>query len=553
MLVLALVITRPLYRSLGSGLPLGTQPVATVPLFNLWTLWWNCDRLERGLTGYWQAPIFHPTDGTFAFSEPQPPLLAVAPVVRTTGNLLLAYNVYLLGSLMLNGYVMTVLLRRNTCGVWLAALGGGMGVLLPFVHWQLGVLQLVPVWGVLWVCLALQDFGVSPTARRGALLGCAFGVNYWLCNYYGLFLSVLLVFAGPVVLWGRGLLRWRTWAAIGVSLLVAALLCGPIVWAQLHYILRHDFSRNIALYMNLSSTIEEFLTPWGINRLGTNRLVPDFNVPRQLSTGHLKSLLALVGLFAGVWHRPWRRRTLFWGVLLAGGLLFACGAHIPTPLGTVHQLLAQHWPGFAHIRTLYRFAVFAQLASIVLACIGLTALFSWTRRWSGWRGWLALTAFAAFGLVTTFEVHPPPARLFIVPSATTASHWARWLRDHTPADAVIAHFPFPSDISEEAYLRTTLAMYWQTVHRRRMVNGYSGFFPQSSFDMQDAVDIFPDGASVVRLRISGVRYCVLDLGALPAGLRAALDDWPEDLRLAYADPRGTIVIYEILPVEKASQ
>ena len=30
----------------------------TVSRLNLWTLWWNSERLLHGYRGYWQAPIF---------------------------------------------------------------------------------------------------------------------------------------------------------------------------------------------------------------------------------------------------------------------------------------------------------------------------------------------------------------------------------------------------------------------------------------------------------------------------------------------------------------
>ena len=56
----AVALTWPLALQPTSGIPLGTEKVATVPLFNLWTLAWNVESLGRGYEGYWQAPIFHP-------------------------------------------------------------------------------------------------------------------------------------------------------------------------------------------------------------------------------------------------------------------------------------------------------------------------------------------------------------------------------------------------------------------------------------------------------------------------------------------------------------
>src|SRR5688500_8761731 len=69
-LVAAIVATWPLLPSIASALPLGTEHEATVPLFNLWTLWWDADRVPHGFRGLWNAPIFHPLEGTFTFSEP---------------------------------------------------------------------------------------------------------------------------------------------------------------------------------------------------------------------------------------------------------------------------------------------------------------------------------------------------------------------------------------------------------------------------------------------------------------------------------------------------
>jgi len=57
---LAVVWTWPLALHATTHLPLGTESSATVPLFNLWTLRWNADRLAHGYAGYWDAPIFFP-------------------------------------------------------------------------------------------------------------------------------------------------------------------------------------------------------------------------------------------------------------------------------------------------------------------------------------------------------------------------------------------------------------------------------------------------------------------------------------------------------------
>ena len=98
-LVLAVAATWPLARNLDDTLPLGTEPVASVPLFNLWTLWWNADRALHLGADYWDAPIFFPAESAFAFSEAQPTTVVVAPLVWASETPAAAYNVYLPGAL----------------------------------------------------------------------------------------------------------------------------------------------------------------------------------------------------------------------------------------------------------------------------------------------------------------------------------------------------------------------------------------------------------------------------------------------------------------------
>lgn len=48
----ALVSTWPLVLHLPTAVPLGTEQEPTVPIFNIWTLWWTADRVAHGFTHY---------------------------------------------------------------------------------------------------------------------------------------------------------------------------------------------------------------------------------------------------------------------------------------------------------------------------------------------------------------------------------------------------------------------------------------------------------------------------------------------------------------------
>src|SRR3989442_2198479 len=101
----ALVQTAPLVLPRTPHIPFGNYPAATVPRLNLWTLWWNSERLLHGYRGYWQAPIFYPEPYAFAYSEPQWLTgVAASSFWWTSGSPALAYNPCLLIGFPLNGW-----------------------------------------------------------------------------------------------------------------------------------------------------------------------------------------------------------------------------------------------------------------------------------------------------------------------------------------------------------------------------------------------------------------------------------------------------------------
>lgn len=119
----AVWVTWPLALTATTSFPIGLLGADTVPLLNLWTMWWNSDRLRHGLSGYWNAPLFYPAQNTFALSEPQPVTLIVAPVIWLTGSRVLAYNCYLWLSLIFNGLFAERLLRVAGVSRCVALLG----------------------------------------------------------------------------------------------------------------------------------------------------------------------------------------------------------------------------------------------------------------------------------------------------------------------------------------------------------------------------------------------------------------------------------------------
>ena len=586
-LVLALVATRPLVMWLGSHIPYGCESEATVPLLNLWTLWWNADRAASGFQEYWTAPIFHPTRGTFAFSEAQPTMLVVAPLVWLTGNRVLAYNVYQLVILTLNGWTAERLLRRVGHRPWLACCGGVMCELLPFVWWQLGVVQLTTVFGIVWTVSALWELFqpercLSPALNDevrlstrstgwhglnhvGVRLGGAFGLTYWMCNYWGLFLSLILIPAS-VTLWNGRLLRLHFWRDLFVASVIAGLMILPIASIQRSLSKSHTWQRDGSLIVSLSAHPRDLTdTPWP-------GFVPGLEHPEAtrrdvwpLGGGGLKLLLAPIGLIAALTTRGRRRWGLFataFGLIAFGlslGPTYRFAEYLPWGLAgeSPYEWLQRLVPGFSLIRSPFRFVLFVQLAAVWLSIETLDLLDP--RRWqraaasvdsSGlndgavesrppcaapcWSRptllfWLWRVPLVAASLLVTLEVVPPKQALHECRSARDLPVWVMWLRDVPPSEEPIACLPFPSGYTVRNYLETTEWMYWSTFHHHPLVNGYSGFFPQEfleikegleQFDragaetvngsVQPALKLYPwNNAGLTKLNASGAEYVVV--------------------------------------------
>lgn len=590
-LLLAVATTRPLLNSWKVAIPLATEPVATVPLFNLWTLGWNINRLEAGLRGYWDAPIFAPAEDAFAFSEPQPLMMLMAPVVWCGGSLAMAYNLYLWLGLALTGLVTSRLVWGLTRSWYAAWTGGAMMVLLPYVHWQLGVVQLVPMFGVVWTIHALWKFGESPSILRSLLLGTAFAVTYFLCNYYGLFLSLLLILSGGWLL-GKNLCIWRTWLKLFPGAAWCLLWIGPMILHQRHVAKQHDWIRPPDLIQQQSAKWGDFTaTPWP-QLLPIREIVSDQRSGWTLSPGYLKMGLAAFGLVWGLYVASLRRMTLFLFTFIVMGLLLAMGPNFQVRDWVPYDWLRAHYPGLSMARNVFRFVVFAQVGVVLLAALGLDGL---SRRplfvlfnlgqliWQSLKVpiWLLLNKRTKLGnslesradgdeaaesmssrfeprfekpfvllmglsFLAIIEVWPAPQKLYYPPTIGEEYGWLDWIKENTEPDDVLACIPFANGINVEHYLGTTEWMYYGLQHGRPIANGYSGFFPEPALVLKESMAAFPDEKSLQLLERTGVRYCVVYWGTFE---RQAIEDRPlasKKLQWQFTDYEAEVDIYRFL-------
>ncbi|MCI0409916.1 MAG: hypothetical protein L0191_15370, partial [Acidobacteria bacterium] len=465
----ALVATWPLLFHPTTAIPLGTEREATVPLFNLWSLWWTADRLAHGFAHYWDAPFFYPNKGVLAYSEPQTLTgLLVAPLWALGAPPALIYNVAFWALLTLNGLFAYRLARALDLPSLPALLGSVLTVTLPFVASLFGVLPFIATFGMLWTLEGLVRFGKDGTIRSAIWGASGFVATYLTCQQYALLFALFAAAAGLVALAQQ---RFGVNAA-GKLIAVSVVMCLVIsLWAspalRVHASL--GFHRPELIVQALSARPRDFLTRPATALLGyPPRSLAD---TAGLFPGGVLLGLAVAGTALGIRDPRWRRWATYMSAGAVAAMLLAAGLNLNLagwrPFATLRLVV----PGIDRVRSPFRFVAIGQLFLPILAAMALTR----ARQYLGPTRSAFVMVF--LGLLAAGENLSVPAPQVRIP-LTPRTPWTAWLRAQ-PEDTVVAHVPFPGGLHVSDYEIEAWRMFAQIDHRKPMVNGYSGYFPQA--------------------------------------------------------------------------
>ncbi|MGF1504535.1 MAG: hypothetical protein ACFB51_05280 [Anaerolineae bacterium] len=512
-------LTWPLISVAPTHLPLGTETSATVPLFNLWTLRWTAANL--GTAGYWHAPIFYPAEGAFAFSEPQLPTgLAFAVLQWITNNPILSYNLLLLLILTLNGWAFYHFGKARDIPEGAAVLAGILGIGLPFVFNELGVLQLTVLFPAVFAARTVTRMAAEPSTDKGLTLGLWIALTYLMTGYYGLMLVLLLpVFTAGVVRFEA--LDRRHFLAVGLSLGAATLMIAPVATIQATH--TQQFTRSEESIQRNSAELANYTQPDDA-ALRAHVLPTQPPDGQPLYPGTVLLQLAAVG---AICHAD-RRMAGFLVVGAVLALLLSLGLNLRLGVWRPYALLIDIMPGFDRLRSPFRFAAFVQLFLLMLATLGLDVL--WQQRFGPALCLLLVMA-------GTLETARVPLQMEAVPELQP--DWAERL----PADAVVALIPFPNSGRTPAYEQTALAM--NQAFGVPMVNGYSGFFPTGYRLLFDSMESFPDGFTSSRLQRTGVTYLAVDSDWLSVERHEILHEL--GFELVFADTDRALYVFDQSP------
>lgn len=499
---------------------------STVPLFNAWTMVWNAVQIRDGFDRYWDAPIFFPHRGTFAYSEPQPATVLMAPLILIFGSPALACNVWLVLSLTLNGLLTGRLLRQLQVCELAGIATSAAAVLLPMVHDQLDVLQLVPLWPTLWTLTAVMNLRrtaleavTAPASyRRCVKAGAEAGVACFCvaaCSiHHWLFLMLLLGFCGWMMVPWFQLRQW--WPGAVAALCVSGVLILPVLIPMTKILHGSHYKRQESTILALSARADDLL------KVSSGALLQIPGITTQgswfLCPGWARTAMAAIavcGLLKTQSQVP-RPEVCFLLSLAIASAVFSMGVNLQIGTWKPWITLSTYLPGFSSIRSVFRFGYFYQLSILLMSGTGLNLLTERLQH-ASFAPALRNSVLICLAAFMIFEVLPGDLRPVHVPRNHDTHPGLDHVSDRLLQNKGVLLLPYPQGSGVDQYETTTRWMICCTLRRIPIMNGYSGFFPQPHFRLQQLLQsgtLTPECLSF--LRASGIEYVVAFPGTPPA-------------------------------------
>lgn len=457
------------------------------PLFSMWRMAWVPHQLATNPSHLFDANIFYPERATLTYSDSIIlPALTAAPLLLVGVSVQIAYTVLFLSSFVVTGIATYLLARAWAMGpvaAWTAAM---MFAFYPlrldhYSHLEIQMVQWMPI-----VLLAVHRVLGTGRPRFAVYLALALGAQWYSCMYYGLFLTVYAgVFAAVLaVAWQ---VRLRSIGLAAAGLVAGVALAGPLAAAYGGSQQARGI-RSVGAVQFFSAEPIDYLKP----------------TPRSAVYGH-------------VWKRPPSpERELFPGI---APVVLAVAAAVPPLSATRLALIAAglvafdgslglngHWwrPAYDHVGAIQSMRVparFALLVGLTLALLAGTTVDRLQGRVPGGRAGIALGA--GLTLVLLLEAWP---------TLDLRPLWSDPPPIYTelgPASGAVL-FEYPMWKQPEALATNLPYMYFSTWHWTPMVNGYSGFAPQSYNRLAAATAGFPGGTTVDYLQGLGVTHVTLN-------------------------------------------
>ena len=527
---LAILFTRPMITE-------GSHSVYKAPgdpNFEAWTLAWDVHELGSNPSNLFNSNIFFPNHDTLAYSDSQVstaviswPLLAITDNPVQTANFMLIFNFFVAG-------IGMYLLAHHLTGNRAAALVAGIiFAFAPPRVAQMWHLQMTAVGWIPLCLLFLHKYSEEGKWRNAALAGLFLVVQTLATWYYGLILTIAVI----VFLVVRLIMNWRgftlRWTA--TLLIVFVVSAAVIMPFALPYLKIHSedprFVRSVSEVDQFSADVRDFAVAsepnliWGSLTSGLRKTTMKRGgaTERSLFPGLLPILLGIIGAVALFWKGKNRERfyVRFYVSLAVVSFILCLGTRLyffghSTDIPMPYDLLYYLFPGFKVIRVPARFIVLIVLALAVLSAFTVKAII---KRISESRAptLAGLVALALIGLVV-LDVMTAALPMYRVPTKKEFAPVYTWLKEQ-PGETPTVEIPmagydpktFKAGLQyERSWLpRESMRTYYSTLHWKSLLNGYSGYIPDSYYEAVKVTAGFPSLESLAWLKVKGIKYIIV--------------------------------------------
>lgn len=529
-------------------------PNAVDPLLYAWNLNHNVQSAFHGFKDLLDTNIFYPEGNTLALSDTlYAQSLFTAPILLLTKNPVLTENLYVLATFPLAALCMFLLAYYLTQSVWGAMFAG---LFYAFSYPRLAQIGHMPAISSQWLPLV---FLYLIKWIRDRKFSCLIWLFVWYLAsitstlYFGVFLIPLSLIVAAIELFGSQIKDLgRLLKQFLIILVPAAIIMVVVLFPYIR--LRAEYPgirRSLDDASRLNAAPKDYLTVLPTSWLGDIGFSTDTN-ERPLYPTIALTGLGLISVF--VVHKKNRKTAIGFLLVSLTGFILSLGPKLGN-ITLPYYYLYKIYPLLQSIRVPARFSIFVILGLAVSAAFTLQALLQSKKGQS-----LALLISLVF-LTEVWQINTPYVKVPLWNQAPAIYHAVAT----KPDDSIIVEVPLHpewnsvpmgsqlmltyGDLQEnDVYALEAYRTYFSAFHGMRMLNGYSGYFPNVYHENSVLLDKFPTPEGLAMLEKEHVRYILVHSSEYASGSYADIDaKIRETAELTLVSQFGTDYLYELNP------
>jgi hypothetical protein len=523
--LLTIMLTYPLAFHVETGLEIGD------PALNAWILAWDVHSILTDPLNIFNTNTFYPfTHNNLAFSEDLfADMLVAFPIIATTKNVILAYNIIFILSFILSGFGVFLLVDHYLNDKYSAFLAGFAFAFCAFRFSHIGHLQLLTIQWVPFSILYLDKFINDSNYKNLSLFYIFYFLQILSCWYYAFYLTLSLGLYTIYNLAINSEFRKKVFnrsfqikVALFSILIVASLI--PVAIPYIEIANEYGAARPLAEVSGNSGDIADYFLAPPFNVL-YGKIYPPIISSREwwehsLFPGGLVIILGLYGIlsinnkyngerysylkYVGGSVQNFYLILAFFAFVLSLGTQLHLFGHV-IDINLPYNYFYEYFPGFKSMRAPVRWGIIVTFSFSILAGYGLNKLIKYksdTKR---------LKVFLFCILLILLESTYIPLGYGTTPLGQDIPEVYKWLSNET-GDFAIVELPmvFADQIRSGIDLyKNTKYMYYSTYHWKKLVNGYSGFTPEDYIKIVNTIKSFPSNESIKLLQQLGVKYVIV--------------------------------------------